>query len=162
MKVQKWMLQVLVVVLLVVLAFALRNRGRLPETPEKTVSEFFAAAGDGDDRAYLRLVTGELRKSLENARSQAGAEAFREGLRRSAVGIKGLAVTRADETPDLVALDLEIVLADRNQRQRMLLERTRGGWAIRAIEAAEMVKPPIPYGTPVFEEAKPEESKGSS
>jgi len=62
----------------------------------------------------------------------------------------------------LVALDLEIVFADRNQRQRMLLERTRGGWAIRAIEAAEMVKPPIPYGTPVFEEAKPEESKGSS
>ncbi|MFH1923253.1 MAG: hypothetical protein ABIP48_25605 [Planctomycetota bacterium] len=157
---KKRMLQVLVVVLLVVLALSLRNRGRLPETPEKTVSEFFAAAGNGDDRAYLRLVTGELRKSLENARSQAGVEAFRNGLRRSAAGIKGLAVSRADETPDLVTLDLELVFADRNERQRMLLEATGGGWAIRAIEAAEMLKPPIAYGTPVFEEPKPEEREG--
>ena len=39
----------------------------------------------------------------------------------------------------------------------MLLERKQGGWAISAIEAAQMLKPPIPYGTPVFE--APEEEK---
>ena len=33
----------------------------------------------------------------------------------------------------------------------------QSGWAIAAIEAAQMVKPPIPYGTPVFE--APEEQK---
>ena len=150
------MLRILVVAVLVVLAVALRSRGRLPETPEQTVADFFSAASDGDDRDYLRLTTGELRESLASARSQAGAEAFRAELRRSAAGIKGLAVTRADDAPsNLVAIDVEIVFADRNERQRMLCEQKRGGWAIAAIEQAQMVKPPIPYGTPVFEEPQP-------
>jgi hypothetical protein len=160
--VKKQLLAVFVIVLLIVVAFALRSRDRLPETPEKTVTELFAAASEGDDRAYLRLLTGELRKSLEHARSQAGVDAFREDLRRSATGIKGLAVTRADETgADLVALDVEIVFADRNERQRMLLELQRGGWAIIDIQQARMVKPPIPYGTPVFEEPEAETAAGS-
>ena len=94
----KRILAILVVVLLIAVAFALRSRGRLPDTPEKAVTELFSAAAEGDDRAYLRLLTGELRDSLENARNQAGVDAFRESLRRSATGIKGLAVTRADET----------------------------------------------------------------
>lgn len=150
---KKWGLQILVVILLVALAIFLRNRERLPETPEETVSELFTAASEGNDRAYLRLLTGELRKSLEHDRSQAGDEAFRQGLRRSAAGIKGLAVTRAGDAPgDMVALDVEIVFADRNERQRMLLEPKRGGWAIVSIEQANMLKPPIPYGTPVFED----------
>ncbi len=148
---------VFVIVLLIVVAFALRSRDRLPETPENTVTELFAAAGEGDDRAYLRLLTGELRKSLEQARSQAGVEAFREDLGKSAAGIKGLAVTRADEpSADLVALDVEIVFADRNERQRMLLVLQGGGWAVTDIQQAQTVKPPIPYGTPVFEEPEPE------
>lgn len=154
---KKWTLQILLVVLLVALVLRLRNRGSLPDKPQDTVSEFFEAAGQGDDRAYLRLVTGELRKSLENDRSQAGAEAFRESLRRSAAGIKGLAVTEVDQNDQLVTLDVEIVFADRNERQKMLLERKQSGWAISAIEAAQMLKPPIPYGTPVFE--APEEQK---
>lgn len=154
---KKWTLQIVVVLLLIALALTLRNRGSLPEKPQDTVSEFFEAAGEGDDRAYLRLVTGELRKSLENDRSQAGAEAFRESLRRTATGIKGLAVTEVDQTEQFVTLDVEIVFADRNERQQMLLERKQGGWAIAAIEAAEMLKPPIPYGTPVFE--PPEEEQ---
>jgi len=150
--VKKWLPHLLLVVLLVGLALTLRNRDRLPETPEKTVTEFFLAAGEGDDRAYLRLATGALRKSLEQARRESGAEAFRRGLRRSAGGIKGLAVTRADDAPaPLAAVDVEIVFADRNERQRMLLEPIRGGWAIASIEQAEMVKPPVAYGTPVSE-----------
>jgi len=158
--VKKWLPHVLLVATLVGLALALRSRDRLPETPEQTVTEFFTAAGDGDDRAYLRLVTGELRKSLEHTRSESGAEAFRQGLRRSAGGIKGLAVTRAEGAPaPLAAVDVEIVFADRNERQRMLLEPTRSGWAIASIEQAEMVKPPIAYGTPVFEMPEPEESQ---
>ena len=154
---KKRILPILVIVLLIAVAFALRSRGRLPDTPEKTVTELFTAASEGDDRAYLRLLTGELRKSLENARNQAGVDAFRESLRRSAAGIKGLAVTRADQpSADLVALDVEIVFADRNERQRMLLELQQGGWAVADIQQAQMVKPPIPYGTPVFEEPEAE------
>jgi len=158
--VKKWLPHLLLVVLLVGLALTLRNRDRLPETPEKSVTEFFTAASEGDDRAYLRLATGELRKSLEQARSEAGAEAFRQGLRRSAGGIKGFAVTRADDAPaPLAAVDVEIVFADRNERQRMLLEPIRGGWAITSIEQAEMIKPPIAYGTPVSEMPTAQESQ---
>lgn len=157
---KKWLPHVLLVVILVGLAVALRNRDRLPETPEKTVTEFFTAASEGDDRAYLCLLTGELRGSLEQARRESGAEAFRQGLRRSAGGIKGLAVTRAEGASEpLAAVDVELVFADRNERQRMLLEPIRGGWAIVSIEQAEMVKPPIAYGTPVFEMPEPEQSQ---
>lgn len=154
------MLRILVVAVLVLLAFALRSRARLPETPEKAVSDLFSAASDGDDRAYLRLTTGQLRESLASTRSQAGAEAFRAELRRSAAGIKGMALTRADDAPsNFVAIDVELVFADRNERQRILCEPKQGGWAIAAIGQAQMVKPPIPYGTPVFKELQPEKSQ---
>ena len=163
------MLQILVIVALIALALAIRQRNRLPATPEAAVTEFFDAAGKGDDKAYLRLTAGRLRESLQNTRSQLGVEAFRRDLERTARGIKGLAVTRSGDAPsDFVALDVEIVFADRNERQRMLLENKGNGWAIAEIQAAEMVKPPIPYGTPVFEDLeepkdrKPQESEATA
>jgi hypothetical protein len=156
-------LPIVVIVLLIVAAFALRSRERLPETPEETVTELFAAASEGDDRAYLRLLTGELRKSLEHARSQAGVEAFRAELRRSMQGVKGHALTRSDDAPSgMVAIDVELTFVDRNEVQRMLLEPRSGGWAISSIGAAQMVKPPIPYGTPVYEEPEPEPAAESA
>jgi len=146
---------VLIVLLaaLVVAAFVLRGGGRLPETPGDTVNAFFDAAKEGDDAAYLRLATGELRKTLEQTRAELGGEAFRLSLRRSAAAIKGVAVSASDQ-PALtgVALQVDIVFADRNEQQRMVLVEERGGWAIERIETASTVKPSIPYGTPVFEE----------
>ena len=137
---------------LVVVGFVFRGRDQLPATPEATVSEFFDAAGRGDDRAYLRLVDGELRRSLSAERSQLGGDAFREGIRRTAAGIKGLATMPSSDAPDgMVALDVDIVFADRNENQRILLAPKGNGWAIVSIDAARMSKPPIPYGTPVFE-----------
>ncbi len=150
---KKRALQLVVVLGLVALAFVLRSRGSLPGTPEDAVSAFFDAAGNGDDDAYLRLVDGELRESLEHTRAQLGAQAFRRSLERSSHGIKGLAVTRSGNAPPgLVALNVEIVFTDRNERQRMLLLQKRTGWVITSIEGATMVKPSIPYGTPVFVE----------
>ena len=138
---------------LVTLALVLRGRDRLPDTPEDAVSAFFDAQQQGDDRAYLRLTCDELRRSLEQTREQAGAEAFRQSLVRSSEGIKGLAVSQSgNASGEAVALDVEIVFADRNERQRMVLARQETGWAIASIERAEMEKPPIRYGTPVFEE----------
>ncbi len=153
----KRLLQIAVVVALVAVAFLLRGRDRLPQTPEDAVSAFFDAAGRGDDDAYLRLVAGQLRESLENTRDQLGTEAFRKDIQRSVAGIKGLAITQSNEArPGTTAIDVEIVFADRNERQRMLLVQTRNGWAITDIDKATMVKPPIPYGTPVFEEPQPD------
>ncbi len=137
---------------LVVVGFVFRGRDRLPPTPEAAVSEFFDAAGRGDDRAYLRLLDGELRRSLSAERSRQGTDAFREGIRRTAAGIKGLATMPNSDAPDgMTALDVDIIFADRNESQRMILAPRRNGWAIVSIDAARMLKPPVPYGTPVFE-----------
>jgi hypothetical protein len=151
--VTKRVVQWAVIAAIVAAAFWLRGRDRLPETPEATVNALFDAAARGDDRAYLRLVVGPLRSTLESSRAQLGPAAFRESIRRSAAGIKGLAVTRGDNAPpDQVALDLDLVFADRNERQRMLLVDTGKGFGITAIEEAATVKPPIAYGTPVVDE----------
>lgn len=152
--------QIGVAAVLVALAFVLRGRQDLPETPEATVSAFFDAAGRGDEDAYLRLVTGELRKSLTQTRAQMGSEAFRKDLVRSAANIKGLAVTRSENAPaGSVAIDVELVFADRNERQRMILQQDGGGWVITSIEPAVGVNPPIPYGTPVFQEQEAEQGR---
>ncbi|MHC4176643.1 MAG: hypothetical protein ACYSWU_04005, partial [Planctomycetota bacterium] len=98
-------------------------------------------------------------------RSELGAEAFRENLRRSAAGIKGLAKTRSSDTSladGTVAIDVELVFADRNERQRMLLEPNGSGWVIVSIDTARTVKPSIPYGTPVFDQPEREEAEGQS
>lgn len=144
-------LQLLVVGVLVALAFALRGRGGLPPTPEAAVSAFFDAAGRGDHKAYVALTSGELRKSLLASRAQLGPPAFRESLARSAAGLKGIAVTRGSAaTAGRVALDVELVFADRNERQTITLAPRGRGWVIVEMGGARTAKPPIPYGTPVL------------
>jgi len=151
--VRKWLPHVIVVAAVVAGAVLLRNREQRPDTPEATVSALFDAAGQGDDEKYLRLLGGPLRRSLEQTRKELGPAAFRENLRRSNTGIKGLAVTRAsDAAGDTVALNMELVFADRVERQRVVLVPERGGWAITSIATAAHQKPAVPYGTPVFEE----------
>lgn len=168
-------LQILLVVALVVAAFMLRARDiRNPQTseapktatapeapkpsggrqpPEAVVNAFFDAASRGDAAAYLALVAGDLERSLRNTRAQVGAEAFRKDLQRSTLGIKGMAITRGgDVAPGLVALDVELVFEDRNERQRILLAPKGRSWVITSFGQAEVVKPAIPYGTPVYEE----------
>lgn len=154
---KKWALHAGVVVALVAMALVLRRSERLPETPEAAVADFFDAAGRGDDALYLRLVSGPLRTSLENTRSQLGASAFRESLRRTTSGLKGLATNRASDVSDRVVLDVELIFADRIERQQMCLAAKPTGWTIESITGTNMLKPPVAYGTPVFEE---EASKG--
>ena len=157
---KKWALPSVVIVVLAAVALVLRSRDRLPATPEAAVGALFDAAEAGDDAAYLRLLDGKLRKALVQSRTQLGTEAFRESLRRSMSGVKGLAVERRDDAPvGLAAVDVELVFADRNERQRILLVPKGSGWAITSIEAAVTVQPSIPYGTPVYEEPEAAESQ---
>jgi len=139
---------------IVAVLVALRGRPSLPPTPEEAVTAFFGAAERGDDAAYLALTIGELRRRLESMRQQAGPETFRANLRRSAAGIKGIRTSRraAEGDESRAVLDVELVFADRNERQRVVLAPRDGGWAIESLGRAETVKPAIPYGTPVYEE----------
>jgi len=150
----KWASQLAVVAVLVAIGIALRGRdAALPETPEAAVSALFDAAGRGDADAYLAMTTDDLRRSLENTRKQLGGSAFRSNLKKSAAGVKGIAVTRRSDAPEgCVALDAELVFEDRNEQQKVLLEKRGAGWVVKSLGAVRSFKPPIPYGTPVFAE----------
>jgi hypothetical protein len=136
----------------VALALVLRRaEPQRPATPEAAVNALFDAAARGDDGAYLALTAGELAASLRRARSQAGDEAFRAELRRSAAGILGLALSRRDDGPkDAVALDVELIFADRNERQRIVLAGGDEGWAVVEMHRAATTRPAVPYGTSVL------------
>lgn len=138
---------------IVLLLFALWLRGRGgPATPEAAVQAWFEAVARGDDRACLALAAGDLRASLVSTRAQQDAAAFRAGLRASVAGLRGVAVSRADDGPDgLAAVDVDLVFDAKNERQRATLVPAGRGWAITAFGVASGVTPPVRYGTPAFE-----------
>ncbi|MFZ5832179.1 MAG: hypothetical protein ACOY3P_19010, partial [Planctomycetota bacterium] len=147
----KWILRGALIAALLVAAILLRGRDELPETPEAAVNALFDAATAGDDRAYLELTTGPLRTQLEENRRQMGAEGFRQSLKESVTGLLGLAVFEApSEADDQRVLDVDLVFANRNERQRIVFVDQGSGWAILSIGTAAMEKPEIAYGTPVF------------
>ncbi len=159
---RRWALSAAVIAVLAGIALVFRTRDRLPDTPEETVSTLMDAASRGDDALYLRLTSGGLRTSLEATRSQLGSQAFRESLRRTVLGMTGVGVSRRPEAPaGQAVLEVDLVFADRIERQHMTLADQGNGWTIQAISSADMVKPPVAYGTPVFTEAPPEVSGAS-
>lgn len=151
---RNWILGIAMGAGLVVLALLLRNRDELPETPTAAVSALIDAARGADAGAYLKLTSGPLRAKLEQTQTEMGNDGFQQYLRQFGEGIKGLAMPAGDDTQsDTITLDVEFIFADRNEVQQMTFLRRRNGWTITSMETAEMVKPPVPYGTPVFEEA---------
>ncbi len=152
----KRLLQIALIAALASAALLMRGGDQLPATPEDTIAGFFDAARDGDARAYLRLATGDLRKSLDQLRKQQGAETFQANLQRTNDGIMGQAVRRLPGAPTgTAAFEIELIFTDRNEVQTFRLEELDGGWAIASIEVAKVYQPEIAYGTPVF--AEPEE-----
>jgi hypothetical protein len=149
----------LLAVLLIAAALLLRGKGRLPATPEEAVNRLFQAAQRGDAAAYLATLRGPIRASFAAAQSQLGAEAFARSLQESVAGLKGIAITSAgetaaDEVQRDVEFDVELVFADRNERQRFVVVRQSGGWLIDRIDKAESVKPPTRYGAEVMDTDK--------
>jgi hypothetical protein len=64
-----------------------------------------------------------------------------------------VATNRAgDASADRIVLDVELVFADRIERQQMCLTAKGAGWTIESITGTNMLKPPVAYGTPVFDE----------
>ena len=153
---KKWSLQIGLIAGLVAAALVMRGGDQLPATPEETIALFFDAARDGNPRAYLRLTTGDLRKSLDQLRTQQGARTFQANLKRTNDGIMGQAVRKLPDAPTGTATyEVELIFKDRNEVQTFRLEQSGSGWAIASIEVARVYQPEIAYGTPVF--AEPEE-----
>ena len=57
----------------------------------------------------------------------------------------------AEALRDTAEVTLERIYANHNQRQTYLLRRTPAGWRIEALRGATNFRPPVPYGTPVWE-----------
>ncbi len=148
---------------LVALALSLRQRDvAAPATPQEALGRFLDAAKAGDIDACLALTTGPLRRSLESTRAQLGDRRFRRSLRLQAEGVKAHAIIpEPQDDPDVAVCALELVFADRNERQRVRLRRVGSGWAVEEMSESRTIKPPIPYGTPVFQ-APPARAQRSS
>jgi hypothetical protein len=137
---------------LAMMAIALRGKGRLPVTPDGAVKRFFQAAQRGDAPVFLATLAGPLRSSFESTQSQLGAAHFAASLRDSVAGLKGFAVSPIGPAqPDRAEFDVELVFVDRIERQRFVLLRQGGGWLVAAIDKADTIKPPVPYGAPAFD-----------
>jgi hypothetical protein len=158
---KKWILGILLAIVLAGVALVLRSREQSAATPSAAVSSMIQAAREADINRYLGVTSGRLRAELEQTRAEMGDEGFREHLRRFGEDIKGQAILGSGEPEgDTAILDVEFVFADRNERQRTTFVRRGKGWTIASVDAIEMVKPPIPYGTPVFEEPPPAQEEG--
>ncbi|MCX6901309.1 MAG: hypothetical protein NT105_21740 [Verrucomicrobia bacterium] len=139
--------------------FAARNRpadfADAVATPEDAIQAMLDASRRGDARAYLDCFTDAMRPQLDATRQQMSEARFREYLTESQAPVMGVATTRLpDARPGLARCEVEFILRDKNQRQTVELKKDGGRWRIEAMSQAVYAKPPIPYGTKVFEEPK--------
>jgi hypothetical protein len=126
------------------------RRAVLPATPQDAIYRMLDAARAGDGRAYLRQYAGEMEAQLRQAAAEKTEADFKSYLRTSNAEIKGVAVSEPKTLPDReVEVEVEYIYQDRNETQRMYLEKYGGEWKITRVNGAERVKTLTPYGSPV-------------
>jgi hypothetical protein len=82
-----------------------------------------------------------------------GDARFREYLVESQAPVMGVAtMKKSDLRPDLVRYEIEFVHRDKNQRQMVELKKEGDRWLIDSMGQTVYAKPPIPYGTKVFDD----------
>ena len=141
---------ILLAIALLAVFFALANRRT--EGPEDCVRAMFAAAQAGRTADYLDCFCEPLRASLDDTARSMGEQKFREYIQASVAPVTGTVFSDlVERTPDEVSLRWELVFKDRNEVQRLTLRRTGGRWGISGMTPAERIKPPVPYGTKVYE-----------
>jgi len=120
--------------------------------PEQTVAALYDACSRGDTETYLKLVGGLLEAQARQALRQQGKERFAQSLRQTVKGLKGVAVRRIRRRPQGGwVVEAELVFANRIERQNLELVTQERRWIVLSRTQAQIRKPSIPYGTPVFE-----------
>lgn len=126
------------------------NRREPAAGPAEAIYAMLDAARGGDIRAYLLHYSGPMNATLRRAVADQGEAAFKNYLVSSNAAIKGVAVMDPQPVSDgEVAIQVEYVFQDRNERQTMYLENRGGAWTIYRVDTSEHVKTAVPYGTPV-------------
>jgi len=119
-------------------------------TPQDAIYAMLDAAREGAVQKYVAAYTGQMEASLRQAVSESGEERFARYLKTGNAAVKGVAITEPQALTDReVKVRIEYVYADRNEVQFAYLEKTASGWRIARLDAAERIKTPVPYGTPV-------------
>ena len=118
--------------------------------PREVIYRMLDAAREGDVDAYLSCYSGEMARRLGQSAAEMTRAGFAGYLTKSNAEIKGIAINEPLPTSGSgVEVRVEYVYADRNEAQRMFLEKSGGEWTIRGVDAAIRVKTLVPYGTPV-------------
>ena len=126
------------------------RRAELPATPQDAIYRMLNAARAGDGTAYLRQYGGEMEAQLRQAAAEKTEADFKSYLRSSNAEIKGVAISEPKTLPDReVEVEVEYIYQDRNETQRMYLEKFGGEWKITRVNGAQRVKTLTPYGSPV-------------
>ncbi len=119
-------------------------------TPEDAIYGMLDAARKGDVQKYLAAYSGAMQTSLRQSIAESSNSAFGQYLQDTNAALKGVAVMAPEITSDREAkARVEYVYQDRNEAQKMYLEKTPTGWKITRVETAQRVKTLVPYGTPV-------------
>jgi hypothetical protein len=139
------------VLVAVVAVIALRRTSQTPRresTPQDAIYAMLDAARDGNVRKYLSYYADPMQASLKQTIAESAD--FSRYLRDSNAPIKGIAINEPEKLTELeVKARVEYVYQDRNEIQYVYLQKIGGDWRIVRMDAAERIKTPIPYGTPV-------------
>lgn len=121
-----------------------------PDDPRTPVAALLQAQRDGDAEACRVHLAGAALEEFEARWQGLPSSQFAAELRSWLVGLKGHATTDLNRhAPDAAILVLELIFADRNERQKLELRRTDGAWKVTRRAPAERLVPKVPYGTPV-------------
>lgn len=150
----------------VLAAVAVVGRPRQPATdgsadvpPDDCVRQMLLAAQRGDVETWLDSFAGDLRDRLGARVQERSPGHFAAELRGRESALNGIAIEdRRLATPDEAMLTLEKVYTDYNERYRVRLMRSDGGWRIVEMTPLDRASPEIPYGTPVV--PVPKQSSG--
>jgi hypothetical protein len=133
-------------------ASAVRTAGLGSPFPDASdrIEGLLGSALEGNVAAYLGAFGGPLRARLEREAQERGRAAFAAKLRKAGHARRSHAifVAEPDEVaPDAARITVEVVFADRLERQTFHLNRTSGGWLVTDLETVRDVVPKHPPGS---------------
>lgn len=126
----------------------------LASPAEAQVHALLRYAREGDVAAYLARFDRPIRARIEREIDEQGRSTFAAALRQAALSRKSRAVfAPVPEGDDVVAVVVESVYPDRNERQTYRLGQRPEGWLITDVTTVRSHVPTSKFGAPAsFEE----------
>lgn len=120
------------------------------EAARSVVYALLDAAAEGEVADYLRCFAGDKAAELKALAEERGRRALSEALKEVYAGVKGYALYDTEvESEDRVSLTCELVFAQHNEKQTIVIERNRGKWQVVEMDTRGPLQMLRPYGSPV-------------